>query len=1114
MKRKIGFILVAALLILGAFSLTACGNKKADETVYQIRNGGFETGDLTGWTVESGNAFSDDCVTTKSDFGFADDGYTARIAMGQTGKWHLYGKAFDDSYESQRVGAIRSETFTLGGDGTVSLKLAGGSVYYDDGTEKPLEKQCYVGIYLEDGRMISRITNRYFVKHSGNYDPNKYADIDEFTPHTLSTDNYNNYSVNLKEHIGEKMYIRIVDEDPDFYYGYLSVDDIRTLSSASAQDEGEYFAKIRTYDDIELPANDVANGGFETGSIAGWTVTEGDAFSHLGVNASPTWWRENIPYNRDGEYHYGFYNPTATGRMRSNVFTLSGSGYVSYKLGGCADRSRAYVRIMAQIKGEEVELARVSNSKFRDIQFPYVSNGLKLANMVQYYIDLSGYLGEKIFFEVVDENADTNENACVVLDSVKAYYEERPVFDGEAFEVKVDLFVPDIEPVNEYQVKNGTFETGDLTGWTVGNTGDMFEPWTVVNEDGWWNENLSYNRRGKYNFSTLGTSADNWLKAGVTGSMRSETFTVGGSGFMTYLMGGRGGYIALWKEVEDGDDVLLEKFYNHGFMIDDPGSITPEKFNITAFLCNMVEYKADISEYLGERVYLEIVDDNHHSEEFLNVTLVDSIITYHEEEPAGAYRPAYVNGDLKALIATAKAIEIGDYTQASFDALRAKITAAEAVANNGQSHVNEVNAAKDALQSAIDALTLKVPEKVNGANTALSVRKGGSRAVTISDYVNENGLNGITYSLTVSGDGLSADTTAPTANFTVSASNTAQSGTATLTVIYKKETAFTVEFTVTVTDGTFTVPNEAPELDVDLFTLKEGNKTDIVASEYVRIAEQGITLTYSVTGTNGCSATVDGTKITVAKANASAGNATVTVKVTDAANGLEKEFTLTLKYYDSTPYRLENGGFETGDLTGWATTGDAFEDFMVRGSATDANVDSSIFNAERLYGRVGKFNFTSFEHGAQGNLENRTGTMTSSTFTVGGTGWITFLMGGGANMNEVYISVYLADSNTEIARYGNRFFKSPYKVGNNTYGREGEFTPYAADLSEHIGKRVYIKVTDNATAGWALVTLDEFVTYYATQNDLPNIVNDVDLIANPTREQYMSQYRIAQNIKP
>ena len=1114
MKKKIGIILIVLALCLSSFALFSCGKKSGDDTVYQIRNGGFETGDLTGWTVESGNAFSDDCVTTKSDFGFEDDGYTARIKIGQTGKWHLYGKAFDDSYESQRVGVLRSETFTLGGDGTISMKLAGGSLIDRGGNDKPLEKQCYVGVYLEDGTMIARITNKYFVKHDGAYDPKKYEDVDEFTPHALSTDNYNSYSVNLKEYVGRKMFLRIVDEDPDFYYGYLSVDDIRTLSNAPAQEEGEYFAKVRTYEDTDLPANDVANGGFETGDLTGWTVTEGDAFSHLGVNASPTWWAENIPYNRDGDYHFGFYNPTAIGRMRSNTFTLSGSGYVSYKLGGCADRGRAYIRIMAIIQGQEVELARVSNHKFKDIQFPNVPNGLKLANMVQYYLDLSEYIGEKIFFEVVDENPDGNENACVVLDSVKAYYEEKPVFDGEAFEVKPDLLLPDVEPDNEYQVKNGNFETGDLTGWTV--TGGNIAKDCVVGEKGWWNENLTYNRRGNYHFSTLGVAADGWSKhEKITGRAVSETFTVGGSGFMTYLMGGKGGYLALWEKVDGGDDVLLEKFYNHGFFVDDPGALTAGNFNVRSFIYNMVAYKADISEYLDKTVYLEIVDDNH-SDGYNAITL-DSIVTYYEEEPTGEYRPAIISGELKELIASAKAIAIGDYTQASYAALQEKITAAEGVAANGQNHANVINAAKTSLQAAIDALTLKVPELVEGADKNITVRKNGSKTVDISDFVNDNSLSGITYSVSVSGTGLSVDTDAPTDRFVISATDTAESGTATLTVTYKDETAFTVEFTVSVTEGTFTIKD-------DLTAKLEINRTtgakELDLSKYLNVADGSAVLTYSVVGTNGAGvggATVSGNKLSLPNAVRGSGN-TVTVKVIDTANdNFEREFTVTIELYDWTDCSIENGGFETGDLTGWTATGDAFDNFMVRGNPANPSENSWIFEDGRKYGRVGNYHFTSFEHDSHGNLEGRTGTLKSNTFTVGGTGWITFLMGGGKDTSKIYLSVYSKDG-TELKRYGNRFFASSYTYQQGsemkTAGREGELTPYAADLSEYIGQEVYIMVTDNATADWALVTLDEIVTYYATDSDLPNIVDDADLIQTPTAEQFMSQYRIAKDIKP
>ncbi|MDE6398331.1 MAG: hypothetical protein K2L51_03325, partial [Clostridiales bacterium] len=397
MKKRITVVVLSLLLVACAVFVTACGGKeqKEDDTVYQIQNGGFETGDLTGWTVESGNAYSDDCVVSKTDFGFADDGYTARIAFNHTGNWHLYGRAFDDRYESQRVGSLRSQTFTLAGDGTISLKLAGGSLYNKDGNEKPEYAQCFVGVYrASDNRMVARQTNEYFVKHQdGNFDANKYDPVNG----SLSTDNYNRYTIHLEEYTGEQLYIRIVDNDPDFYYGYLSVDDVRTYSEAGPQTEGAVFDKIRLYEtEVTVPENDVANGGFETGSLAGWTVLEGNAFNHAGVNASPTWWKENITYNRDGAYHYGFYEPTATGRMRSNTFTLSGSGWVTYKLGGCCDNQKTYIAVMEDMgNGVSRELTRVSNHLYKDIQFPYVPNGLKLANMVEYRLDLSAYVGNE-----------------------------------------------------------------------------------------------------------------------------------------------------------------------------------------------------------------------------------------------------------------------------------------------------------------------------------------------------------------------------------------------------------------------------------------------------------------------------------------------------------------------------------------------------------------------------------------------------------------------------------------------------------------------------------------------------------------------------------------------
>jgi len=174
---------------------------------------------------------------------------------------------------------------------------------------------------------------------------------------------------------------------------------------------------------------------------------------------------------------------------------------------------------------------------------------------------------------------------------------------------------------------------------------------------------------------------------------------------------------------------------------------------------------------------------------------------------------------------------------------------------------------------------------------------------------------------------------------------------------------------------------------------------------------------------------------------------------------------------ENNPYQVLNGDFESGDLTGWTLTPDGEE-------AMGYLSEQEVFwkNADKPYNKDGRFLFTGIED-VMGSMEAAHGTLTSSSFTVGGTGFITFKLGGGYNQ-ECYIEIVDATTNEAIAKYHN----------DNADSNEGRMFLFKADLTEFIGREVYIRVVDNASAAWGCLAVDSFITYYAEASDLPEAI--------------------------
>ena len=172
--------------------------------------------------------------------------------------------------------------------------------------------------------------------------------------------------------------------------------------------------------------------------------------------------------------------------------------------------------------------------------------------------------------------------------------------------------------------------------------------------------------------------------------------------------------------------------------------------------------------------------------------------------------------------------------------------------------------------------------------------------------------------------------------------------------------------------------------------------------------------------------------------------------VSDAGEG---KFELTVA--EGRSYKVANGSFETGDLTGWkALTVFKGETGMQAFTQVVGREDALTADNKHMLG------YDSAE---------KTGILRSQDFVVGGSGYITYELGGAKNGLLCYLSVRDAETDEELARFANSVYN------------ESAATIYRADLRRFAGRKVFIELCDYGAGEDDYILFDELKTFWETE---------------------------------
>ena len=332
----------------------------------------------------------------------------------------------------------------------------------------------------------------------------------------------------------------------------------------------------------------IINESFETGDLFGWqseTIFKGEhnlqAFSPQAIVSN----NFDLDTINHGQYLLGKPDNISAsswqeklGRLISSPFTLSGTGYISFLLSQGKNGDLTYLSV--RLLENDHEIARFSN------HLPALENPYQLDSLIAYKANLSQYLNEKLYLEVIDLGSGADN--YLIVDQLQTYHQTIP---NETYHEAINQ-----RPIMNIDYAPNQLFNGDFSLQLLG--------WTPSLLSGWTNNTFHV--------------SNNILKSNASGDssrglIRSMAFRIDGTGFISLNIGAAQGarfdkdtFVSI-RLTSTNREIM--RFANH-------------KHNGE----QMIKYYADLSNYLGKTAYFEIVDNASSS---WDTIFVSNIQTYY-----------------------------------------------------------------------------------------------------------------------------------------------------------------------------------------------------------------------------------------------------------------------------------------------------------------------------------------------------------------------------------------------------------------------------------------------------------------------------------------------------